>query len=305
MSHKGVRHDPLADIQLIRDNLNDRYQRGFPIIKELLQNAEDAHATRVEIGLCDGFANAEHPLLATPGIFVINDGPFSSEDAEAIGGFGLSYKGGEQQSIGKFGLGIKSLFHICEAFFYLSSPDIEEDRNAEEIGYPRNDILNPWSSEDNRRLIYPKWDQFSLLDQKLIQYRLDFLLEEPNWFCLWIPVRSRKHELKEKPIMSSFIEDYQPPESVLFEKNTGENVAAILPLLRSVKLCRGWIIGENLKKVFFCAEVSDQSSRCSYEGITARDKTFETRSLSGEVELTRNEHSDPVPRQYFQGVTEF
>lgn len=71
MSHKGVRHDPLADIQLIRDNLNDRYQRGFPIIKELLQNAEDAHATRVEIGLCDGFADASHPLLATPGIFVI------------------------------------------------------------------------------------------------------------------------------------------------------------------------------------------------------------------------------------------
>jgi hypothetical protein len=45
--------------------------RGFPIIKELLQNAEDAHATRVEIGLCDGFADASHPLLATPGIFVI------------------------------------------------------------------------------------------------------------------------------------------------------------------------------------------------------------------------------------------
>ena len=143
MSHKGVRHDPLADIQLIRGNLNERYHRGFPIIKELIQNAEDAHASIVEIGLCDGFENAEHPLLATPGIFVINDGSFSAEDAEAIGGFGLSYKGGEQQSIGKFGLGIKSLFHICEAFFYLSSPDTKEDRNAEEIKYPRNDILNP------------------------------------------------------------------------------------------------------------------------------------------------------------------
>ena len=30
-------------INLIADNLRDRYKSGFPILKELIQNADDAH----------------------------------------------------------------------------------------------------------------------------------------------------------------------------------------------------------------------------------------------------------------------
>lgn len=38
----GVKHDALADIGLITDNLRDRYKTGFPILKEIVQNADDA-----------------------------------------------------------------------------------------------------------------------------------------------------------------------------------------------------------------------------------------------------------------------
>ena len=41
----GFRHSPLDDIQRIRQDLRDRYQDGFPILKELLQNADDAGAS--------------------------------------------------------------------------------------------------------------------------------------------------------------------------------------------------------------------------------------------------------------------
>ena len=34
----GVKHDALADIGLIADNLRDRYKSGFPILKEIVQN---------------------------------------------------------------------------------------------------------------------------------------------------------------------------------------------------------------------------------------------------------------------------
>ena len=33
----GFRHSPAEDIQRIRQDLRDRYQDGFPILKELLQ----------------------------------------------------------------------------------------------------------------------------------------------------------------------------------------------------------------------------------------------------------------------------
>jgi hypothetical protein len=38
-------------INLIADNLRDRYKSGFPILKELSQNADDAKARRLVFGL--------------------------------------------------------------------------------------------------------------------------------------------------------------------------------------------------------------------------------------------------------------
>ena len=43
-------------INLISDNLRDRYRSGFPILKELIQNADDAGASRAVFGVHAGFA---------------------------------------------------------------------------------------------------------------------------------------------------------------------------------------------------------------------------------------------------------
>src|SRR5438270_8049821 len=104
---KGLRHDPLADIELIRQNLKDRYSEGFPILKELVQNAEDAnaegaHAQRLEFAWSDGIAGARHPLLDGPALITINDGPFTNSDRDAIRKMGLSDKLRAGVSIGKF-----------------------------------------------------------------------------------------------------------------------------------------------------------------------------------------------------------
>jgi hypothetical protein len=40
----GIEHNPLADVNLITDNLRDRYKDPFSILKELVQNADDAGA---------------------------------------------------------------------------------------------------------------------------------------------------------------------------------------------------------------------------------------------------------------------
>jgi hypothetical protein len=57
-----------------------------------------------------------------------------AEDQQAIQSFGLNSKAAESGAIGKFGLGMKSVFHLCEAFFYVAS-----DGTKEFI-----EVLSPW-----------------------------------------------------------------------------------------------------------------------------------------------------------------
>ena len=128
----GFEHSCLTDIQRIRNDLRDRYKEGYPIIKELLQNADDAEASCLHFGWFPGFPDIAHPLLKGPAFFVVNDGEFKPEDQRGIRQFGISAKASNQSTIGKFGLGLKSVFHLCEAFFYCWS---EQDAFK---------ILNPW-----------------------------------------------------------------------------------------------------------------------------------------------------------------
>ncbi|MFZ1681822.1 MAG: hypothetical protein WAT70_12460, partial [Rhizobiaceae bacterium] len=126
-------------VNQIAINLRDRYKSGFPILKELVQNADDAGANSLAFGFHAGHgAAADHMLLKGPALWVLNDGRFTSSDSRAIRSFGLNAKAGDSGAIGKFGLGMKSVFHLCESFFYLASHG----------GELSQDFLNPWRAED-------------------------------------------------------------------------------------------------------------------------------------------------------------
>ena len=123
MSNKGFIPSAATFIRQVRQNLSEgRYSigdTGFPIIKELVQNADDAGATQLHIGICEPMPGARHPLLQSPGMYVINDGEFDRTDSANIRRFGENTKSMDAAKIGKFGLGLKSIFHLCEAFFFF------------------------------------------------------------------------------------------------------------------------------------------------------------------------------------------
>lgn len=182
---KGFVHDPLVDIERIRRDLDGRYRDadGSVILKELIQNAEDAGARRFVVGWTPGIPESRHPLLRGPALVAANDGPFKASDQLAIRRLGLSEKLIERGSIGKFGLGLKSVFHWCEAFCYLF-------RDGETV---TGDILNPWSGDDGISF-HQEWDTFDDPEIKAIQGQLDTVvgldfLKRPSWFALWIPLR--------------------------------------------------------------------------------------------------------------------
>ena len=88
----GVRHSPESDIQAIAANLRDRYKSGFPVLKEIVQNADDAGASELVIGWSGGLLGAEHPLLGDPAIFFINNEALTHGDVQGIMSIALGDK---------------------------------------------------------------------------------------------------------------------------------------------------------------------------------------------------------------------
>ena len=170
-------------INLITDNLRDRYDNGFPILKELIQNADDAKARNFIFAHHGGFPDAAHPLLNGPGLWFFNDGGFEPSDARALRSFGINSKAGDAAAIGKFGLGMKSVFHLCEALFYLAWDGQELHAKG----------LNPWKQDD--RNPHLEWDQVHRRDWELLQALAEPLAKESatSWFLLWVPLRRQAH----------------------------------------------------------------------------------------------------------------
>ena len=103
--NKGFTADPLAFIGQVQANLSG-YKEGFPVIRELVQNADDGRAERVLLAVAPGLPDAGHPLLEAPSLVLMNDGRFRDADREAIRRLGLGRKVLDEEAIGKFGLGL-------------------------------------------------------------------------------------------------------------------------------------------------------------------------------------------------------
>ena len=78
------RVSPISIVNQIKSNLQDRYDSGYPILKELLQNADDAEARRFRLDALPGWPTAANPLLRGPGLLVVNDGLFRKDDERGI-----------------------------------------------------------------------------------------------------------------------------------------------------------------------------------------------------------------------------
>ena len=216
-------------VNLIADNLRDRYENGFPILKELIQNADDAKAHTFIFGDHPGFPDAAHPLLKGPGLWFFNDGEFKQSDADALRSFGIASKAGDTGAIGKFGLGMKSVFHLCEALFYVAW-DGRGALHREGLTPWKQD--GPWPHQEWDKTRDDDWNCLTALSRELAGEG------DCTWFLLWLPLRMRAH--LETPsgeqsgaIISRFPGD-DPTRELAFlnDVTLAHDVAEMLPLLR-------------------------------------------------------------------------
>lgn len=188
----------------------------------------------------DGLPGAGHPLFHTAGLAVLNDGAFTASDAHSITSLGTSNKASQAGTAGKFGLGLKSIFHWSEVFFYFSPHPFSpiDGNQATHCG-----LYNPWCSpdgHDGRHLDWEEdWPTTRARDREAFGQLARQLLNSERWFGLWIPLRQSQHLQDNKGEVKP-IEQRFPDADLdkLFGKDWQTRLAETLPLLRRLRTLR-------------------------------------------------------------------
>jgi hypothetical protein len=279
MSHTGFLIDSISTINQIQTLLTERYKKGFPVIKEITQNANDGGASKLHIALVqDVNCDISHPLLKRPAIVFINDGDFSDKDEIAILKFGSDFNVSDTSKVGKFGLGQKSVFHFCEAFFYLAKSSTSHKYQA---------FVNPWAEQvkSNEGWQYQdihrsSWSGLSTTDSQYLEDYLrnqELINDNQQFFVLWIPLRQESD--LDRYILPNTYPNIHSIGGQLSER-LDVKVATLLPMLRSLKTVNYWVESESgrLEKKFSVSQGNDS-------GSSARDSLEPNlvRSFNGRV----------------------
>ena len=186
----GIVRSPLDEIKAIRTLLADVYRDagdGRTLFRELVQNADDAGAQRLGLTVLErGWPDAQNSLLHGPALLVTNDGAFPGKDREALHKAIGGSKEDAVDKIGTFGIGLKSVFHICEAFLYMGAGK----------SHWRAGVPNPWAGTGEggeRDPLHPDWDTVAAEDVERLRSTTEVLGQTSSGLLLWIPLRRHDH----------------------------------------------------------------------------------------------------------------
>ena len=187
----GIVRSPLDEIKAIQTLLADVYKDagdGRTLFRELVQNADDARARRLRLTVLEhGWPDARNSLLRGPALLVANDGPFPAKDGDALHNAIGGSKEDDASKIGTFGIGLKSIFHICEAFLYIGAEKSEWRAGA----------LNPWAGtggNGDADPLHTDWDKIDESEvEQLRSVTTKLLGTTSDGLLLWIPLRHPDH----------------------------------------------------------------------------------------------------------------
>ncbi|KAM8927704.1 sacsin-like [Pelodytes ibericus] len=144
-------------------NILRKYPDGGQILKELLQNADDAKASEVIFIYDDRQYGTETiyskdlQSIQGPALLAYNNEMFTDRDWEGIQKPGNSIKRKDPNTVGRFGLGFNSVYHITDYPAIFSGTNIGI-LDPQEIVFRRGGVL--WNLENTKDLLGDLSDQF-------------------------------------------------------------------------------------------------------------------------------------------------
>ena len=100
---------------------------GAAVIKELLQNADDAEATEVNVVLDERSASpADQRLISiqVPSLIIHNDKAFTDDDFRAVREVGSGHKLSNPTAAGRFGIGFNSVYFLTDTPLVFSQREV-------------------------------------------------------------------------------------------------------------------------------------------------------------------------------------
>ncbi|KAJ7481162.1 hypothetical protein B0H11DRAFT_1915712 [Mycena galericulata] len=262
-----------ADLTKIIKSILDSYPLGNGILRELLQNSDDASATNqtfiLDLRTHPSVSVADLDLFDCqgPALLAINDTLFSESDWRAISTLHSSSKTTDETKIGKFGIGVRACYHITDNPHFLSGRklvifDPHERFSAGQEGGVMIDV----PTEGNT---YP--DQLAAFD-KALSPDSDGLFPGT---VVRLPLRTNAQALKStiKPTVvdPSMIE-------TLFRDFVERELSVVMLFLKHIRyICLKVISPDGQEHFIGSAEISDLSiaeKRRFSRNTGAREETF-------------------------------
>ena len=207
--------------QRIKNILQD-YPLDVTFLKELLQNADDAKATKMCI-ILDKRTHGQFHIpsqewgeLQGPALLIWNDKDFSDEDLEGIQKLGLGSKRGDTESIGQFGIGFNVVYHVTDCPSFITQGNILCVFDPHCRYVPGSDKLCPGRRYDVDSNF---WTNMSDLRSP---YLLDNLPSHPSYLTggslFRFPLRSTKEQIMSSEIIEHKVSSEPLTANVMEEK---------------------------------------------------------------------------------------
>nr|XP_022329303.1 sacsin-like [Crassostrea virginica]XP_022329305.1 sacsin-like [Crassostrea virginica]XP_022329306.1 sacsin-like [Crassostrea virginica] len=283
-----------------------QYPLSESVLKEMLQNADDAKATEVmfitdfnEYNTEKTFDSKWH-LLQGPALLVYNNSYFTDEDIAGIQHLGRGSKGDDPTKTGQYGVGFNAVYHITDVPSFLSiSSDKDKDTlcildpNCQYV--PGANEISPGASFINLDdLREPFRDVFTC-------YHEDILLQSPGT-VFRLPLRTKQFaktsDLSKKEVTRQTIENMlqnlkmEMEKSLLFLRNVKKiTIASITNGKLEEEHCTELMISEEYqnKKSAFDEYVMEKAIQFQ------KEKEFfnkEQKNVSYQVTLKRKAQQD-------------
>ncbi|VDI11137.1 sacsin [Mytilus galloprovincialis] len=266
-----------------------RILSGYPcdagVLKELLQNADDAKASEVHIVIdynnheTDNLFSDSWKPLQGPAILIYNDSSFSEADIRGIQKLGIGSKGEDPTKTGQYGVGFNAVYHLTDVPSFLTKGDNVETGEILCMMDPHCQFVPKATPESPGR----KYFQTEILKTDYPNvfkcYHEDLIMKE-HGTIFRLPLRTStlaaKSKISSKDINESFIRR-------LIE-NFQEEMSEILLFVNNVKTVRLSEIVDGMLKEKYTVTVemteSDEENRRHFYN--------ELHSCSGQIGQTKN-----------------